>query len=100
MPPSPAQALHGRWRPEGAEPGSGAPFTEVELRADGKLRFSVVQAGADAVTELEYQVEDGVIVARGREANGGAETRTRFQLQPDGSLLLEYGGHTGRYVRA
>lgn len=90
------EKLHGRWRPEGASPG--LPFTEVEIRADGKLRFSVKQPGAEDSMLLDYRIENGWIITRPPAEK--REDRTGFQVQPDGSLVLEYGGHKGRYVRA
>lgn len=95
-----SHTLHGRWRPEGAQPGSEVPFTEVELRPDGRLRFSVRQPGGDDTTELSYRLENGWIITPAVDPGSKTELRTRFELQQDGSLVLEYGGHKGRYVRA
>ncbi|MDQ3265403.1 MAG: hypothetical protein M3Y59_17390 [Myxococcota bacterium] len=91
-----AQALQGRWRPEGAS--AQLPFTEIEIRADGKLRFLVKQPGTEDSQLLDYRIENGWILTRA--AGEQTEERTGFSLQPDGSLVLEYGGHPGRYLRA
>jgi hypothetical protein len=97
-------ALIGRWVPEAAaKPGAGSgegPYTEVEFLPAGKLKFTV-HPGASAKPEsleLEYRAEQDAIVTK--QPGDPHEDRTKFQLGSDGSLILEHGGHKGRYVRS
>jgi hypothetical protein len=90
------EALHGRWMPEGAD--KSLPWAEVEIRPDGKLRYAVKQPSGDEAVMLDYRIENGWIVTRPPAEK--AEARTGFEVQPDGSLVLEFGGHRARYVRS
>jgi hypothetical protein len=91
--------LMGKWIPEAAagEPTEG-PFTEVEFLNDGKLRFSLKGEGVDEALVMDYRTEGHTIVTR--PPGAAADARTKYELGQDGSLLLEYGGHKGRYVKA
>ncbi|HVE87900.1 MAG TPA: hypothetical protein VND93_33810 [Myxococcales bacterium] len=91
--------LLGRWIPDAAESGEG-PFTELEFLRDGKLRYALKGkglSGNDALV-MDFRTEGQVIVTRPPGATSDA--KTRYEVGPDGSLTLEYGGHKGRYVRA
>lgn len=88
-------ALTGVWRPVGAQPGE-APFTELEIRPDGQLRFVLRQGSQTDAFVLEYRVEGAELVTRGE---GVPESRTAWALDPDGTLTLTVQGHAGRYLR-
>jgi hypothetical protein len=90
--------LLGRWIPEAAaEPGEG-PFTEVEFRKDGKLRFALKGEGVGEALVMDFRTEGHTIVTRPPGTN--ADAKTTYEVEQDGSLILEYGGHKGRYVKA
>lgn len=100
MPPessSPPAVLLGRWIPDAAASGT-APFVELEFRRDGKLRYALKGEGVDESLLLDYRTEGHTIVTR--QPGATADAKTHFELGNDGSLILEYGGKKGRYVRA
>jgi hypothetical protein len=77
--------------------GQGEP-TEADFRADGRLHYSVLSGNRWQIMKLVYRVEGNVIVTDQPSSPG--EERTRFELQPDGTLILEFGGGRGRVRRA
>jgi len=91
--------LLGKWIPEAAAGDSGpGPFTEVEFRKDGKLRYSLKGEGVDEALVMDFRTEGHTIVTRPPGAS--ADAKTNYEMGQDGSLILEYGGHKGRYVKA
>lgn len=90
--------LIGRWIPDAAVGGGEGPFVELEFRRDGKLRYALKGQGIDEALLLEFRTEGPIIITRPPGAT--ADARTRYEMGQDGSLILEYGGHRGRYVRA
>jgi hypothetical protein len=91
--------LLGRWIPDAAvgETGEG-PFTELEFRKDGKLRYALKGEGLDEALVMDFRTEGHTIVTRPPGAT--ADAKTKYEVEQDGSLVLEYGGQKGRYVKA
>jgi len=90
--------LLGRWIPDSAAAGGEGPFAEVEFRQDGKLRYALKGQGLDDALVLDFRTEGHTIVTRPPGAT--ADAKTTYEMEADGSLVLEYGGHKSRYVRA
>jgi hypothetical protein len=99
-----ASAIHvpadllGRWIPDTAAADSEGPFTELEFRRDGKLRYALKGEGLDEALVMDFRTEGHTIVTRPPGAN--ADAKTSYEMGQDGSLILEYGGQKGRYVKA
>ena len=72
--------------------------TEADFRADGRLHYSVLSGDRWQIMKLVYRVEGNVIVSN--QPSSPREERTRFTLQVDGSLVLEFGGQYSRFLRA
>jgi len=91
-------ALVGRWIPDEAAAGGEGPFAEVEFQRDGKLRYSLKGEGLDESLVMDFRTEGHTIVTRPPGAN--ADAKTHYEMEQDGSLILEYGGQKSRYVKA
>lgn len=90
--------LVGRWIPEAAAvPSATEPYTEVEFRPDGKLRYAVKNAGTEDALVLEWRADDRSIVTK--TPGTSREETTGYELGSDGSLTLEFGGHRSRYIK-
>jgi len=79
------------------EGGQGEP-AEADFRADGRLHYSVLSGDRWQIMKMVYRVEGDVIVTD--QPSSPREERTRFALQPDGTLILELGGERTRFRRA
>jgi hypothetical protein len=95
--PSVPSELVGCWRLVESADGQSEP-TEAEFRADGRLHYSVLSGDRWQIMKLVYRVEGNVIVTD--QPSSPHEERTRFTLQADGSLVLEFGGQCSRFRRA
>lgn len=91
-------ALVGRWIPDQAAAGGEGPFTELEFRRDGKLRYALKGEGLDEALVMDFRTEGDIIVTRPPGAK--VDAKTHYEMEQDGSLILEYGGQKGRYVKA
>lgn len=91
--------LLGRWVPDAAAGSSvEGPFVELEFLKGGKLRYALKGEGLDDALVLDFRTEGHTIVTRPPGAT--ADAKTTYEMEADGSLVLEYGGHKSRYVRA
>jgi len=91
--------LLGKWIPDAAAGQTGeGPFTELEFRKDGKLRYALKGEGLDEALVMDFRTEGHTILTR--PPGAVADAKTKYEMGQDGSLILEYGGQKGRYVKA
>jgi hypothetical protein len=96
--PVPANLL-GRWIPDAAAGAtSEGPFAELEFRKDGKLRYALKGEGIDEALVMDFRTDGHTIVTR--PPGAVVDAKTKYEVEQDGSLVLEYGGQKGRYVKA
>jgi hypothetical protein len=76
------------------------PFepTEVEFLEDGRCRYSVLAGDRWQIMKLTYRVEGDTLITD--QPSRPREERTRFHLEPDGVLHLEFGGIVDQFRRA
>ncbi|HJU70195.1 MAG TPA: hypothetical protein VJ650_18310 [Gemmatimonadaceae bacterium] len=92
----PPEQLLGCWHPEHAAEDPHAPeAVEVEFRPSGELIYSIDAGDRWQVLRLTYRVEDSVLVTN--QPSAPMEERTRFELTPEGTLVLEFRGTPASY---
>jgi len=91
---SPEQLL-GCWHLEQAEEDLHSEPVEVEFRPTGELIYSIDAGDRWQVLRLTYRVEDDVLVTN--QPSAPREERTRFELTPEGTLVLELRGTSASY---
>ncbi len=94
-----ASQFLGRWRSDPTDEDAIEEYGEVslEFRADGQLIY-VIHAGEKAqIMYLNFRIQDGELITNQPSAPG--EERTSFDVMPDGSLVLRFGGKESRYIR-
>jgi hypothetical protein len=92
--------LHGRWvlvRSDDATIEVGERV-EMEFSADGKLTYAIRQRGCRQIMNLTYQVQGSEIISN--QPSAPAENRTRYEIDDEGQLVLEFGGGRSWYRRA
>jgi hypothetical protein len=92
-----ANPLLGCWQLVRAAEDAVEP-AEAEFREDGWLLYSVLSGSRWQVMRLKFRVEGDLVVTD--QPSAPREERTRYSLEPDGTLLLEFGGTRSRYRRA
>jgi hypothetical protein len=88
--------LVGCWHLERPQ-GEGAEPAEADFRADGRLFYSVWAGDRWQIMKLEYQVDGDMLVTD--QPSAPREDKTRFALQADGTLMLEFGGQRSSFKR-
>jgi hypothetical protein len=68
---------------------------EVEFQPSGELIYSIDAGDRWQVLHMTYRTEGDVLVTN--QPSAPREERTRFELKPDGALVLEFGGAHARY---
>ena len=91
-----ASELVGCWQLVESPDGEAEP-AEADFRADGRLQYSVLSGGQWQIMRLVYRIEGNVIVTD--QPSSPHEERTGFALQPDGTLILDFGGQRSRFKR-
>lgn len=86
----------GCWQLVQAAGAEGAP-AEADLRDDDRRFYSVLSDEIWQTIRLIYRVEGNVIVTN--QPSSPRKERTWFALQPDGTLLLDFGGQRSRFHR-
>jgi hypothetical protein len=71
--------------------------TDLEILADGRMVYAVREGDKWQIMKLTYRLEGDVIVSN--QPSAPRETRTKFSLQPDGSLVLDLGGERATFRR-
>ncbi len=92
--------LHGRWllvRSEDPTMDVGEGV-EMEFAADGKLTYTIKQNDRRQIMHLTYNVQGAEIVSN--QPSAPAENRTRYGIDDQGELLLEFEGSRAWYRRA
>lgn len=84
--------LHGRWllvRSDDPtmEVGEGV---EVGFSADGKLTYTMRHGDRRQIMNLTYEVRGSEIVSN--QPSAPAEHRTRYDIDGEGQLVLDFGG--------
>jgi hypothetical protein len=92
--------LVGRWE---SDPTDHVGIREmglasVEFRPDATLHYTIHDGDRDQTSVLTYRVENGWLVTD--QPSLPRVERTRFEILPDGRLVLDYGSFRSRYVRA
>ena len=93
---TPMSALVGCWQQ--VQPRSDREQSaEAEFADDGQLVYSVLAGDSWQIMKLVYEVDGDVIVTD--QVSAPRKERTRFALQPDGTLMLELAGERSFYKR-
>jgi hypothetical protein len=71
---------------------------EVDFRQDGRLQYSELSGGRWQIMRLTYRIERDMIVTN--QPSSPHEERTRFYFEPEGMLVLEWGGQRHWFRRA
>jgi hypothetical protein len=84
-----SSALIGCWQLVKAE---GQPYepAEADFRGDGRLFYSVLSGERWRIMRLQYRIEGDTLVTD--QPSSPREERSRFVLEPDGTLTMEFGG--------
>lgn len=91
-----ATDLIGCWQLVESADGQGEP-AEADFRADGRLFYSVLSGDRWQIMRLVYRIDGDAVVTD--QPSAPREERTRFALEPDGTLILEFGGERSRFRR-
>jgi len=91
-----APELVGCWQMVRHPDASGEP-AEADFRSDGRLFYSVLSGDRWQIMKLSYQIDGDVLVTD--QPSSPRKERTRFALEGDGSLMLEFGGQRSWYKR-
>jgi len=70
---------------------------ETDFRSDGRLFYSVLSEGRWQIMKLTYRVEGDYLVTD--QPSHPRTERTRFRLESDGTLMLEFGGQKSWFRR-
>jgi hypothetical protein len=81
--------LVGCWHLMRADDASAEP-AEADFREDGRLYYSVLSGDRWQIMKLRYRVDGGLLVTD--QPSHPREERTRFSMDADGSLILEFEG--------
>jgi hypothetical protein len=76
---------------------SNAQDAELEIQADGRMVYALLEGNKWHLMKLTYRLEGGFIVSN--QASAPREERTRYSLQADGSLLLDFNGELSVFRR-
>ncbi len=80
-------------------PSSGEPAdpAEADFRADGRLYYSVLAGDRWQIMKLVFEVNGDALVTN--QPSSPRKEETRFRLEEDGRLMLEFGGQKSWYRR-
>ncbi len=94
------ETLIGEWITDPSDLESLREYGQVSLRftPSGELLYTIHGPDKDEVIILTYQVKRGVLVTD--QPSTPRRDRTRYELTPDGKLVLYYGGSRTSYIRA
>ena len=70
---------------------------EADFRPDGRLFYSIHAGDRWQIMKLRYQVDGDLLVTD--QPSAPREEKTRFALEADGTLTLEFGGQRSSYKR-
>lgn len=92
--------LHGQWQlvrsdDPTMEVGEGV---QMQFAPDRKLTYTIKQSGSRQIMNLTYEVQGAEIVSN--QPSAPAENRTRYSIDEQGQLVLEFGGSRSWYRRA
>jgi hypothetical protein len=76
---------------------ASAEPAEADFRDDGRLRYSILSGETWQIMRLAYRIEGDVLVTD--QPSEPREERTRFSIEGDGSLILEFGGQRSSFKR-
>jgi hypothetical protein len=89
--------LEGRWRLAQTEEPLGDDVV-LEFHSDGKLTYIIREGAKRQVMNLTYRVVGDTIVTD--QPSQPKEEVTRFGIDADGTLVLEFGGTRSWFRRA
>lgn len=89
----------GRWRidPDDREALRLYGDVSLEFSPDGGLYYSVLSGDRRQIVSLTYRIEGDILITD--QPSRPAEERTRFEITPDGKLVLYYVRRASRYLR-
>jgi hypothetical protein len=70
---------------------------EMRFSPDGKLTYAIQQARSRQIMNLAYEVQGSDIVSN--QPSAPAENRTRYAIDKQGHLVLEFAGSRSWYRR-
>jgi hypothetical protein len=94
--PAPRAEVVGCWQLVQAPDAPSEP-AEVDFRPDGRLFYSVLSGDRWQIMKLTYQVEGEMLVTD--QPSSPRKEKTRFALEEDGRLMLEFGGQRSWFRR-
>jgi len=96
----PKTGLIGTWQSDPDDPWGNQEYGRVTLKfgAEGTLLYTVYGRDKDQIMRLTYTVDEEFVVTS--QPSQPRIEKTRYELTPDGKLLLAFDGQTSRYVRA
>ena len=89
----PSNPLLGKWMGR----FNGEPVA-IEFRPDGRMAYVVLSGGKTQIMRMTYRVEGDVLITD--QPSQPREERSRFRLDPDGALVLSFGGSDTRFERS
>lgn len=92
-------ALLGTWTSDPDDPTRKNRDRSVTLifNSDGTLIYIAHKSDRDQVMRLTYRSKSGVIVTD--QPSQPKQERTKYKIEQDGTLLLEFGGRKTRYKK-
>ena len=92
------QKLEGRWVLDPSDTDAVAAFGKASAEfANGRLVYEVEEDGKLQIMLMTYRVEGQTLITD--QPSHPRPERTRYSLGGD-TLTLEFGGLTGRFIRA
>jgi hypothetical protein len=91
--------LLGKWRTDPDDQETIAEYGDVSLDflLNGGLIYTVHTEGKRQIMLLNFRVEGDVLVTD--QPSDPHEERTKFELTPDGKLVLRYEHRSSTYIR-
>jgi hypothetical protein len=91
--PEPRHPLVGTWRTHGTDPDLGEVEVLLLLETDGSLRMTLLLAGGGQRSfPGGWELTEGELVLKGAYFGSEGESRVRWSIRDDGTLVLEQEG--------
>jgi hypothetical protein len=69
----------------------------LEFLDDGRLAYAIRTESSTQIIRMTYRTEGDILITD--QPSHPQEERTRFNIEPDGTLVLEFQGQQSRFTR-
>ena len=95
--PNRPPALVGTWHLERSEDPEADPGVEIDVLPDGRMQYSIPASDRWQIIQMTWCVENEWILTD--QPSSPRVEKTRFRLESDDSLVLEFSGHQSWFRR-